>query len=89
MALGAQRRQVVSLILRQSFLMVGAGIMAGLVLTFAAQRILAHAFAAMDSGMSSSLVLAVFSLVFVAIVAAAIPANRSAKVDPVIALRNE
>jgi predicted permease len=89
MALGAQRWQVVSVILRQSFLMISAGIVAGLVLTFAGQRILAHAFAAMDSGMSGSLVLAVFSLVFVAIVAAAIPANRSAKVDPVIALRNE
>jgi predicted permease len=89
MALGAQRWQVVSMILRQSFLMIGSGVMAGLVLTFAVQRILAHSFAAMDTGMSGSLLMAVFSLVFVAVLAAAIPANRSARVDPVIALRNE
>ena len=40
MALGAQRRrQVVSMILRQSLIMIGAGIVAGLALTFAAQRV--------------------------------------------------
>jgi predicted permease len=89
MALGAQRRQVVSMILRQSLIMIGAGIVAGLALTFAAQRVLTHSFAAMNTGMSGSLLLAVFSLGFVAVLAAAIPANRSARVDPVIALRNE
>jgi len=55
----------------------------------AARRVLTHSFAAMNSGMSGSLLLAVFSLGFVAVLAAAIPANRSARVDPVIALRNE
>jgi predicted permease len=89
MALGAQRWQVVSLVLRQSFVLIGAGIVAGLVLTFLAQRVLAHAFAAMDTGMSGSLFLAAVSLVLVAVLAAAIPANRSAGVDPVVALRNE
>jgi len=89
MALGAQRWQVVSLVLRQSFVLIGAGIVAGLVLTFVAQRVLVHAFAAMDTGMSGSLFLAAVSLVLVAVMAAAIPANRSAGVDPVVALRNE
>jgi predicted permease len=89
MALGAQRWQVVSMILSQSFLMIGAGVVAGIVLTFAAQRILAHTFVAVDSGFPRSLLLAVFSLVTVAAVAAVIPAIRSARVDPVIALRNE
>ena len=51
MALGAQRWQVVSLMLRESMVLIGAGILAGLVLTFVAQRILIHAFAAMDSGL--------------------------------------
>jgi len=89
MALGAQRWQVVSLVLRQSFVLIGTGIAAGLVLTFVAQRILVHAFAAMDTGMSGSLFLAAVSLVAVAVLAAAIPANRSAGVDPAVALRNE
>jgi ABC-type antimicrobial peptide transport system permease subunit len=89
MALGAQRWQVVSLVLRQSFQLIGIGIVAGLVLTFAAQRILTHAFAAMNTGMSVSLLVAAMSLLLMAGLAAAIPANRSASVDPVVALRNE
>jgi predicted permease len=89
MALGAQRWQVVSLMLRESLVLIGAGILAGLLLTFVAQRILVHSFAAMESGMSLSLVIAAFSLIAAAAVASIVPARRSASVDPVIALRNE
>ncbi len=89
MALGAQRLQVVSLMLRESLVLIGAGILAGLVLTFVAQRILIHSFAAMDSGLSLSLVVAAFSLLVAAAVASIVPARRSASVDPVVALRNE
>jgi predicted permease len=89
MALGAQRWQVVSLMLRESMVLIGAGILAGLVLTFVAQRILIHSFAAMDSGLSLSLVVAAFSLLVAAAVASIVPARRSASVDPVVALRNE
>ncbi len=89
MALGAQRWQVVSMIMRQALIMTGGGITAGFVLSFAAQRALTHSFAAMNTGMPGSLLLAAFSLAFVAVSAAAVPANRSARVDPVIALRNE
>jgi predicted permease len=89
MALGAQRWQVVSLMLRESMMMIGAGIVVGLVLTFVAQRVLAHSFAGMDGGMSLSLVVAAFCLMVAAAVASIVPARRSASVDPVIALRNE
>jgi predicted permease len=89
MALGAQRWQVVSLMLRESLVLIGAGILAGLLLTFVAQRILIHSFAAMDSGLSLSLVFAGFSLLLAAAVASIVPARRSASVDPVVALRNE
>jgi ABC-type antimicrobial peptide transport system permease subunit len=89
MALGAQRWRVVSLILRQSFILIGIGIAAGLALTFVARQVLLHTFTAMNGGMSISLLLAVISLLFVALLAAVVPAKRSASVDPVIALRNE
>jgi predicted permease len=89
MALGAQRWQVVSLMLRELFALIGVGILAGLLLTFVAQRILVHAFAAMDSGISLSLLFAAFSLLLAATVASIVPARRSASVDPVIALRSE
>jgi predicted permease len=89
MALGAQRWQVVSLMLRDSMMMIGAGIIAGLVLTFVAQRVLAHSFAAMGTGLWVSLVFAAISLVAAAAIASIVPARRSASVDPVVALRNE
>jgi predicted permease len=89
MALGAQRWQVVSLMLRESMVLIGAGILAGLVLTFVAQQILVHSFAAMGSGLSLSLLFAALSLLLAAALASVVPARRSASVDPVIALRNE
>ena len=89
MALGAQRWQVVSLMLRESLVLIGAGIAAGLMLTFVAQRVLAHAFAAMETGLWISLLFAAVSLVVAAAIASIVPARRSASVDPVIALRNE
>jgi predicted permease len=89
MAMGAQRWQVVSLMLRESLVLMGAGILAGLLLTFVAQRILVHSFAAMESGLSLSLVFAAFSLLVAAAIASIVPARRSASVDPVVALRNE
>ena len=89
MALGAQRWQVVSLMLRDSLMLIGAGIAAGLVLTFVAQRILVHAFAAMNTGLWLSLFAAAICLLLAAAIASIVPARRSASVDPVIALRNE
>jgi predicted permease len=89
MALGAQRWQVVSLMLRDSMVLILSGIGVGLVLTFVAQRILIHSFAGMESGLSLSLVFAAFSLLIAAAIASIVPARRSASVDPVIALRNE
>ena len=64
---------MISLVLRQSFVLIGVGIVAGLVLTFAAQRVLMHSFAAMNSGMSGSLLLAGISMALVAALAAAAP----------------
>jgi predicted permease len=89
MALGAQRWQVVSLMMRESMVLIGTGIAGGLVLTFVAQRILVHAFAAMGTGLVVSLVFAGFSLMLASAIASIVPARRSASVDPVIALRNE
>ena len=89
MALGAQRWQIVSLVLRVFLGLIGAGLLAGLALAGVAQRVLTHAFAAMGSGVWSSFVVAAMCLLFAGVLAAAIPARRSANVDPVVALRSE
>lgn len=89
MALGAQRWQIVSLVLRDFLGLIGVGLLVGLVLATAAQRVLTHAFAAMNAGVLSSFVVAAMCLMFAGVLAAAIPARRSANVDPVVALRNE
>jgi len=89
MALGAQRSQVVFLVLRDTLALIGVGLLAGFVLAAIAHKVLAHVFAAMGSGTLPSLVVATLSLLSAAIVAALIPALRSASVDPVIALRSE
>ena len=89
MALGAQRSQVVFLVLRDTLALIGVGLLAGFVLAAIAQKVLAHVFAAMGGGTLPSLVVATLSLLCAAIVAAIVPALRSASVDPVIALRSE
>lgn len=89
MALGAQRPQVVFLVLRDTLALIGVGLVAGFVLVAIAQNVLTHVFAAMGGGTLPSLVVATLSLLRAAIVATIVPALRSASVDPVIALRSE
>jgi ABC-type antimicrobial peptide transport system permease subunit len=89
MALGAQRSQVVLLVLRDTLALIGIGLVAGFALAALAQKILAHIFAAMGTGMLPSLAVATLSLLSAAAIAAFIPALRSASVDPVTALRQE
>ncbi len=89
MALGAQRWQVVSLVLRDTLLLIGIGLLAGFALAALAQKVLAHVFAAMGNGILPSLAAATLSLLSAAAIAAFIPALRSASVDPVTALRQE
>jgi predicted permease len=89
MALGAQRWQIVSMVLRDFLWLIGAGIMVGLALAVIAQRVLAHEFAAMNAGIAGSFVVAAASLLLAGIAAAAVPARRAVKIDPVTALRCE
>jgi ABC-type antimicrobial peptide transport system permease subunit len=89
MALGAQRFDVVRLVMADALTWVVIGLSIGAALSFVADRLLRQSFAAFGSGILSSLALAVVALLSVGVLAALVPAGRAASIDPVEALRSE
>jgi len=89
MALGAQRRSVLGLVVRQAVLLVGAGVGIGVLAALAVSRLLVSllvGFASYDP-LTFTCVSALMRAV--ALVACYIPAYRAARVDPMVALRHE
>jgi len=89
MALGAQRLDVVRLVMADALSWVVIGLVVGAALSFMANTLLRHSFAAFGSGILSSLALAILILLIVGALAALLPARRAASVEPVQALRSE
>jgi len=89
MALGAQRSDVVQLILGHALLLVMVGLAIGAALSAAASALLRSSFADFGGGIFSSLLLAGAALLLVGVLAGLIPALRAASVDPARALRAE
>ena len=89
LSVGAQRSGIVALFLRESAWIVAAGLAAGIPLMLACGRLagtLLYGVKGQDAGV---VVGAVLGLAAVAIAAAAIPAARAARTDPMSALRHE
>lgn len=89
MALGAQARDVLSMVLGQGMKLIGIGIGAGLLVSFFLTRLLKellYEVTALDSQTFGGVTLL---LVAVALLACFLPARRAAKVDPMVALRCE
>jgi ABC-type antimicrobial peptide transport system permease subunit len=88
-ALGAQPRQVITLVAKRGLLSVTIGIGAGLALAFAAARLLTSGLYEMSP--NDPLVYASVTgvLLLTALTAIAIPALRAAAINPVVALREE
>jgi uncharacterized membrane protein len=88
MALGAQRGHVLGIVFLSTVVSVGSGILAGVVLTLALNKILARW--AEGSSRDPLILLAVtLVLSLVAAIACALPARRASRVDPMTALRYE
>ncbi len=89
MALGAQQRDVLALVVRQGMVMTLIGVGIGLVGAFAASQVMASLL--FGVGTHDPLTFAGISLLLttVALIASFIPARRATKVDPMIALRYE
>jgi predicted permease len=89
MALGAERRQVLWMVMRESVVLSAIGIGAGLPLAIAASRLLQSMLFGLSPGDPLSFALAIGAIALVAIAASLIPARRASAVDPMIALRYE
>ena len=89
MALGAQSREVLTLILREAVLLVLIGVVVGLPIVFAATRFASTLLFGLTPTDPLSLTLAGVLLFAVALFAGYIPARRATKVDPLVALRYE
>jgi putative ABC transport system permease protein len=89
MALGAQRTDMLSMILRQSLTVLVIGIAIGLVASFGATRLLASLLYGVGANDFLTYGAVVLLLGAAALLASYIPARRAMKVDPMVALRHE
>ncbi len=89
MALGAQRWQVLSLMLRRISAVSLAGLATGLLASFALRRVISSVLTVRVQHEALLIVLLVAGLEAIALLAAAIPVSRAASVNPVEVLRTE
>lgn len=91
MALGAPRGHVLRIVFRSTAFSVGTGIVAGLALSAALSRVMAHWAQESQASSHDPLLLAAASatLLLVAALACALPARRAAETDPMTAIRYE
>ncbi|HUQ82148.1 MAG TPA: ABC transporter permease [Gemmatimonadaceae bacterium] len=88
-ALGAQRGEVLGLMLRQGMMLASIGLLVGLPLSFAVGKLISGFL--LGSGVADPIVFlgAAGSLVLVTLVASFVPARRASRVDPMVALRSQ
>ena len=89
MALGAQRLDVLRLILGQGAWLISIGIVIGIGGAFALTRAIASQLFGVSATDPLTFLIVSGALVFVALAACYIPARRATKVDPMVALRYE
>jgi len=89
MALGAQRRDVVWLVMREVALLVAIGVGAGLASASATTRLASALLFDVTPNDPTTIALATLLMIGVAALAGYLPARRAANVDPMIALRHE
>jgi putative ABC transport system permease protein len=88
-AIGARPANVVALVLRQGLVLTGAGLLAGVALLPAAGKVLEHQLFGISAAEPLVYLPLMLMLGLVSLAAAAVPAWRATRIDPVQALRGE
>jgi predicted permease len=89
MALGAQQKDVLKLILGNGIILIAAGVLLGQVAAFALTKFLSTQLYGVGATDPSTFVFVPLLLAFIAILASYFPARRATRVDPMVALRYE
>lgn len=89
MAMGANRGQVVWMILRDALLLTTIGVAMGIPFAILVGRALASSLYGVNPLDGTSYLIAVLGVATVALVASAVPARRAASIEPLMALRTE
>jgi ABC-type antimicrobial peptide transport system permease subunit len=88
-ALGATRREVVSMVLRSALRQIALALLIGVPVSLGASHLLSHELYQVKGGNPFLLGAVMALLTACAVIAAAVPARRAAQVDPIVALRYE
>jgi predicted permease len=89
MAIGAQRRSVIGLVLRESIALVLIGTAMGLMVAVAAGRLLTSLLFGLKPADGITFASVTLLMVGISVVASCLPAIKASRVDPVAALRHE
>jgi ABC-type antimicrobial peptide transport system permease subunit len=89
MALGADKGRILTLVLRDVLIVTIAGLLVGTAGALASSRVIATLLFGITPSDPTTCATAAALLAMVAIMAAYIPARRAARLDPMIALREE
>jgi putative ABC transport system permease protein len=89
LALGAQRRDIFKVVLRQGLTLTLIGAAIGVALSFALTRFLSSLLFGVSAHDPATFVAIILLLMIVALMASYLPARRATDVDPIVALRYE
>jgi putative ABC transport system permease protein len=89
MALGAQKTQMLGMVLRQSLTLVVVGIAIGFLVALGATRVMTTLLYGVGANDFSTYAIVIALLGAAALLASYVPARRAMKVDPMVALRYE
>jgi predicted permease len=89
MALGAERSSVRWLVMREVLFLVAIGVVAGVPVALAGNRLVSHMLFGVLGTDPVSMVVAVGAMIAVAMMAGYLPARRASRIEPMVALRYE